>query len=169
MEATLTPPQCPRCGSSFVRRIRPQAPGEYLLRLVHVYPFQCQVCSNRFTKYQTEDQRTLSGSDRRSYERLATALRVTISAEGRESEGVASDLSMDGCSLRTTLKLEVGERLRLSLHPQEDTEPIVIERAVVRSLKPPLAGVQFVQFATRGRERLSRIVRRLLDDQRASA
>ena len=152
-----------------MRRTRPQAPGEYLLRLVHIYPFQCQVCSHRFTKYQAEEQRAQQASDRRSYDRVATALRVTIGGNTRAGEGVASDLSMDGCSLRTATTLAVGDELKLSLHPEGDAEPIVIERAVIRSIKPSMSGVQFLQFAVGGRERLSRIVRKMLGNQRASA
>ncbi|MGE3541227.1 MAG: PilZ domain-containing protein [Candidatus Tectimicrobiota bacterium] len=169
MEEAATSPQCPRCGSHFVRRIRPQSPGEHLLRLAHVHPFQCQVCASRFTKYQAEDQRTLPAPDRRIYERIATAMRVTITDNVRSAEGVASDLSLDGCSLRTTLQIAVGERLRLSLHPDGEAEPIIVDRAIVRSVQPPLAGVQFLQFGTRGRERLSRIVRKLLTQQQTSA
>ncbi len=169
MQATPTTHRCPRCGSDFVRRTRPQEPREYLLRLLHVYPFQCQVCSTRFTKYQTGEQRTQTPADRRNYQRIATALRVTISGDAGTGEGVAGDLSMDGCNLRTTLQFTVGDRLQLSLHPQGETEPIVIERALVRSVTSTSAGVQFVHFSARGRERLSRIVRQLLTDQRTSA
>lgn len=142
---------------------------EYLLRFIRVYPFQCQVCAHRFTKYQSSAQRALGRPDRRHYERVTTTMPVDIVGDRGEGEGVVVNLSLDGCSLRTPLKLSAGDRLDLSLYPQDKTTPVRIERAIVRSIKAPLVGIQFVQFPSRSRERLSRVIHKLLTQQGASA
>ena len=169
MQKTQTTPRCSRCGSTFVRQTRPQGPMEYLLSLVHAYPFQCQVCWRRFTVRQPGVRQTAHELDRRQYERLETSMPVTFSGEMGDGQGVTTDVSLDGCNLRTSVELSVGTQLRLQLRAAHEDRPIVVESAVVRSVRSPAVGVQFVQFHLGERERLSRLVQKLLNAHRASA
>lgn len=168
-EPQLTP-HCRRCGSPFVRPTSPRAPSEYLACLIRRAPYQCQVCAHRFQVPHAGRRASLEGPDRRHYDRLATCLPVTVSGEdGAEAAGVVTDLSLAGCQLHTRTPVAVGDALCVVLHPTDTDGPIVIERAVVRSVHPPAIGMQFVQFTGGGRAQLSQLVRTLLIAQHATA
>ena len=43
--------QCPKCGTDFVQRIRPDGVLERLACLLFIYPFRCQLCTHRFRAF----------------------------------------------------------------------------------------------------------------------
>lgn len=156
-------PHCPHCGSPFVRPTPPKAMNEYLLRFVRRVPFQCQVCARRFTVPNAEPRMAGATPDRRHFDRLATRLPATFVDEtGKEASGIITDLSLAGGQLQTRTQVARDASLRLVLHPAGAERPLVIERAIVRSVSPQTVGLQFLLFAPGDRARLSQLVRALL-------
>jgi hypothetical protein len=43
--------QCPRCQGTRLTRSRRRGPIEWLLRLIRVYPFRCDICGHRFRRF----------------------------------------------------------------------------------------------------------------------
>jgi c-di-GMP-binding flagellar brake protein YcgR len=109
-------------------------------------------------------------SDKRQFERLPTNVRATIVGPQGPSENLIKDLSLGGCTLQTTATLTKGAFLHLNLQPSKDDAAIVVETAMVRSVRSECVGLEFLEFEGDQKERLARFVRRLLlDRQTASA
>jgi c-di-GMP-binding flagellar brake protein YcgR len=101
-------------------------------------------------------------SDKRQFERLPTNVRATIvGAQGR-SEDLITDLSMGGCTLQTTATLTKGAFLHLNLQPSERESAIVVETAMVRSVRSERVGLEFLEFEGGQKERLAQFVCGLL-------
>ncbi len=95
-----------------------------------------------------------SESEARLAPRRATYIAVRIdSGEQLAGPAIASDLSADGAFVRTTTKLEPGERLALRLTLPTDSRPIEVAARVVRT-SPAGFGVRFEELAARDRARL---------------
>jgi hypothetical protein len=168
-EPELTP-HCPHCGSAFVRWTSPKAVNEYLLQFLHRVPLQCQICGHRFTVVHTESQKIGETPDRRHFDRIATRLPVTLVDEsGAETSATITDLSLVGCQLHTSTPVVPGASLCVVLSSGGMGRPIVIEHAVVRVVRAPTVGVQFMQFATGDRARLGQLVRKLLLERHTAA
>ena len=50
-------PQCPKCQNQKVFRIRRRGLIEWLVRIIHVYPFRCSACRTRF-RYHVKRRRS---------------------------------------------------------------------------------------------------------------
>ena len=69
---------------------------------------------------------------------------------------------MGGCTLQTATALTKGAFLHLNLQPSEREPAIVVETAMVRSVRPESVGLEFLEFEGGQKERLARFVRSLL-------
>lgn len=150
-------PQCPSCQSVYVRRTHRVGWLEHLLSFFYVYPFRCQLCSARFSQVQW-GIRYASQDDLRQYERIGIRFPVLFSSAKTVGKGVVTDISVGDCAIQTTLTLTQGDHLKLELYAKSGRPPIVVERAVIRSVRPGVIGVQFVEMADTEKARLNRLV-----------
>jgi hypothetical protein len=157
--------RCPNCGTPFVR-VAPQAGlMERVLQQVHVFPFRCQLCMNKFRAFHRDANRSAQDFDRRQYKRLPTSIQAQFLADNRmRSTNRITDISMDGCTLQTT-GLPRGTFLGLVLKPDQEHEAIRIETAMVCSVRPTSVGLRFLEIPLPDQRRLSRVVLGLLVSQ----
>ncbi|MDF0664583.1 MAG: PilZ domain-containing protein [Nitrospira sp.] len=152
---------CPACGASKIRLAHRRSLSDILLGGLTIYPFRCQLCADRF--------RTFLGrrtpNPRRSFERVAVSFPVWFKPRRSSAysevgyEGVIDNLSIRGCRIRSTAPIRVGSRLEMEFQHSNDSFPITIDEAVVRSLSNGAIGLRF----TRLRRSDERRIRQLID------
>ena len=107
---------CPICGGSFVRVTYRDGMLERLLGRVNVFPFRCQLCTNRFRAYCAGARDNTQVFDRRQYTRLPASIEVQV-LDSNQSTNRITDISMDGCNLADDGILEGGlYRIALEAH-----------------------------------------------------
>jgi hypothetical protein len=156
---------CPICGNSFVRVTYQEGRVERLLSRVNVFPFRCQLCTNRFRAYYSGARHNTQAFDRRQYARL----RASIEAQVLDYKQPAvtnriTDISMDGCTLQAT-GLRKGSFLELILKPTVEEESIRIETAIVCSVRPLSMGIRFLEVPPEHYRRLAQVILGLLVGQ----
>lgn len=161
-------PHCPQCGTPFVRVTHHQGRLEPLLRWFSVYPFRCQVCTNRFVALRRGIKDATQSFDRREYKRLPTHFPAVFAANQLSLDEVVTDLSMGGCSVRTTQPLARGTFVELLLKPSTREPGIKVETAIVCCVRPSAVGVKFLELEPQEKTRLSRVVHSLLLSQTAA-
>ncbi len=161
-------PECPQCHADAARRILPSGPVERLLDFLSIRSFRCQLCAHRFRRPALAVEHGLLLSDQRQFERLPTSVRAII-AGAQEHEDVITDLSMGGCTLRTTTPLTKGTFLHLGVKASADEPPIMVETAMVRSVRRETVGLQFLEFEETQKERLGRFIGDLLLARRTAS
>jgi hypothetical protein len=150
-------PQCPSCQSIYVRRAHRVGIIEQVLSAFYVYPFRCQLCSVRFSSFQW-GVRYDKQEDMRQYERIGVHFPVLFRSAQTTGKGVITDVSVADCALETTLPLKQGDALKLELYPKSGRPPIVVEKAVIRSIRKATVGVQFLEVSDTDKARLNRLV-----------
>ena len=155
-------PECPQCHADIARRIVPSGPGERFLNFFSIYSFRCQLCAHRYRKFVVGTDGLALSSDKRQFERLPTNIRAIIVGTQGRSEDLITDLSMGGCTLQTTTPLIKGAFLHLNLEPPDHESAILVETAMVRSVRPQAVGLEFLEFEGGHKERLARFVHGLL-------
>ena len=155
-------PECPQCHATIVRRINQPGPVERLFNFFSIYSFRCQLCAHRYRRLSVGANTVAAISEKRQFERLPTNVRAIIVGPQGRSEDLITDLSMGGCTLQTTASLTKGAFLHLNLQPSGDESAIVVETAMVRSVRPGGVGLEFLEFEGEQKDRLARFVRRLL-------
>ena len=150
-------PKCPRCQSIYVRRTHRVGTLEQLISTFYVYPFRCQLCSARFTFFQW-GVRYSQQEDLRQYERIGVQFAVLFSSSQTVGKGVATDVSVADCAFETPLTLKQGDTLKLELYAKSGRPPIVVEKAVIRSIRKGIVGVQFTEVSENDKARLHRFV-----------
>ena len=154
--------KCPNCARAFVRRVSRTGLGERLLSVFYVYPFKCQLCGYRFRFFQWGVRYFRVEEDRREYDRMEMSFPVTFASEDASGDGTLMNVSMGGCSLKTQAQLSMGAIIKLTLQVSSDIPPVVVDAAVVRSVRAGGVGVEFLQWQQSERERLQLFVRGLL-------
>jgi len=132
-----------------------------LLSKVFYHPFRCQVCRQRFRAWQRGGS---SGAitDQREYERLAMNFPFSFSGDAGSGTGTVSDISINGCAFVSDTRLAENCVLRLALRISPELEPVAIEAAVARHVRPDgRVGVEFLRMEPRERERLELFIRGL--------
>ena len=158
-------PHCPICGNSFVRLTYQEGRIERLLSRVHVYPFRCQLCTNRFRAFYAGARHKTQTFDRRQYTRLATSIEAQIlDYKQPVMTNRITDISMDGCTLQAT-GFPKGAFLELVLKPTVEEQTIHIEAAMVCSVRPLSMGVRFLEIPPEHYRRLAQVVLGLLVGQ----
>ena len=155
-------PECPQCHATIVRRISQPGPVERLFNFFSIYSFRCQLCAYRYRRLSVGANNVAPISEKRQFERLPTNVRAIIGGPQGRSENLITDLSMGGCTLQTGATLTKGAFLHLNLQPSGDESAIVVETAMVRSVRPECVGLEFLEFEGEQKDRLARFVRSLL-------
>lgn len=157
---------CPKCGKDFVRRTLRKGAHEHVLSVIYVYPFRCQLCAHRFLRMEPGRRYNESTVDKRQYERVDATFPVTFVGDKTSGAGTVSRLSLSGCELQTPLKLMEGMMFNLRLQPPGISPSINIETAIVRSVRPPVAGLEFLRSNPAEQFRLIQFVSGLLTANR---
>jgi len=150
-------PACPRCGEAHLRRAHRENIGERLLSLAYVYPFRCQLCGHRFLAMQWGQRYARRYGDRREYERYATRFPVTFPLGTEEGHGMVRELSIDGCTVETTVPLRPGSGLSLTMSPSPG-ETVTVAHCLVRTVTAGRLGIQFVQLSVAEHDALRRVM-----------
>ena len=150
-------PQCPSCQSIYVRRAHRIGILERAISLFYVYPFRCQLCSTRFSNFQW-GVRYDKQEDLRQYERIGVRFPVLFTSARTTGKGMITDISVADCAVESQVALKVGDTLKLELYAKAGRTPIVIEKAVVRSIRKSTAGIQFTDVSEADQARLNRLV-----------
>jgi PilZ domain-containing protein len=165
----MADPNCPNCSRDYVARVARVGFAEDLLSLFYIYPFKCQLCGHRFSALRWGVRYLRMEEDRREYERLATVFPLTFDSDHGAGGGMASDLSMSGCTFRAeSSQPKEGDVLSMRLQVAKDLEPIDVQ-AVVRNVRPDHVGVEFLRFQETDKERLQLFIRDLLGRRAADA
>jgi c-di-GMP-binding flagellar brake protein YcgR len=77
-------------------------------------------------------------------------------------QGGILDISMGGCMFHTEARLREGSILQMGLDLPDESSPVNVEAAIVRSVRPGRAGVEFLRIEHGQRERLQRFIRGLI-------
>ena len=159
------PVHCPACETPFVRVTSQEGTIGRLLKRMNLFPFHCQLCTNRFHAFRPGIRNASHVFDRRQYKRLETNF-PAISIVGKPlAENVVMDLSIDGCTLRTSSPLAQGSFVELHLKPLRNQKAIKVETAMVCSVHPPSMGVKFLEVNSDDKRRLSQVVFSLLSSR----
>jgi c-di-GMP-binding flagellar brake protein YcgR len=156
---------CPICGASFVRVTYQEGRVERLLGRVNVFPFRCQLCTNRFRAFYSGARHNTQAFDRRQYTRLMASIEAQIFDHKQlPLTNQITDISMDGCTLHTT-GFPKGSFIELVLKPTEEGEMIRIETAMVCSVHQSSMGIRFLEIPPEDHRRLGQVVLGLLVGQ----
>lgn len=150
-------PQCPSCQSIYVRRAHRIGMIERALSVFYVYPFRCQLCSARFSNFQW-GVRYDKQEDMRQYERIGVRFPALFTSTRTTGKGFITDISVADCALESHVALKVGDAMKLELYAKAGRTPIVIEKAVIRSIRKSTAGIQFTDVSESDQARLNRLV-----------
>ena len=156
---------CPSCGTSFVRVTSNEGVVEKALNHIRMFPFRCQLCTNRFRAFYLSARQSTQEFDRRQFKRLATAMDAqVIDNKQLPFTNRITDISMGGCAILTE-GLAKGAFVELVLKSSAEGEGIRIETAMVCSVRPESVGIQFLEFHPDEQRRLSQVVLGLLVGQ----
>jgi len=155
---------CSICGTSFICVTYPEGRVERLLSRLNVFPFRCQLCTNRFRAFYTGMRHNTQAFDRRQYKRLTASIEAQVFDHKQLTvTNRIIDISMDGCTLQTTA-FPKGAFIELVLKPTEE-ETIHIETAMVCSVRPLSMGIRFLEIPPEHYRRLAQVVLGLLVGQ----
>jgi len=157
---------CPKCGKDFIRRTLRTGTRELLLSVFYVYPFRCQLCAHRFLRFEPGRRYNESAIDKRQYERVPIKFPVTFVGEKASGAGTVTHLSLGGCALESSLTLMEGMMFNLRLQPPDVSPAITVETAIVRSVRPPVAGLEFLRQSPTEQYRLIQFMAGLLTAHR---
>ena len=158
----MTSIKCPNCAREFGRRVSRAGLAEGFLRLVYVYPFKCQLCGHRFRSFQRSVRDVAVEEDRRGYDRMERKFPITFSGEDISGEGLILDVAMGGCTFATRSDLAIGMTVKMDLRISAAVPPVIVEAAVVRSIRAGIVGVEFVGWQESERERLELFITGML-------
>ena len=158
-------PHCPRCSQDIVQRVRRQGLLDHLLSIAYIYPFRCQVCFHRFRTFQWGVRYVKQALEKRQQDRIVTRFQITFAGNGIDGSGMVTLVSLGGCAIETDAKLSSGQILQLQLKTSDRDPAVAVDAAVVRGVRSPVVGLQFLRFRTEERERLSQFVRSLRGTQ----
>lgn len=156
---------CPNCGTPFVRVTSNEGTVERLLSRFNMFPFRCQLCTNRFRAFYSGARQSTQEFDRRQFKRLPASIEAHVHDDKQlPFTNRITDISMDGCTLIMT-GLPKGTFLELVMKPISENEEIRIETAMVCSVRPSSVGLKFLEVAEPDKQRLSQVVLGLLVGQ----
>ncbi len=156
---------CPICRAPFVRVTYQEGRGERLLSRVNLFPFRCQLCTNRFRAFYSGARHNTQAFDWRQYTRLTASIEAQVFDHKQPPlTNQITDISMDGCTLQTT-GFPKGAFIELVLKPTVEEETIHIETAMVCSVRPLSIGIRFLEIPPEHYRRLAQVVLGLLVGQ----
>jgi PilZ domain len=159
MPSTTSTLTCPTCYAAKVRLAARKGLSDALLGGLTIYPFRCQLCADRFRKFLG----CRTSNPRRSFERVNVSFPVWFkprrsSFDEMGMEGLIDNLSIRGCRIRTTAPVTIGARLELEFQYSNDSFPVTIEEAVVRSSADGVIGLRFTRLLRSEERRIRPIV-----------
>ncbi len=94
------------------------------------------------------------GKETRQFPRVEVKFKITLAFKGEQTEGAGTliNLSMGGCAIKSTTRVEKGAFLDLSLQLSGTDQPLRIEAAGVRWIQPGAFGVEFYKIKTEKEE-----------------
>jgi len=158
-------PACPHCGIFLVKKVSRRGLREYLLSVLTVGPFRCQVCTHRFLAF-----RWLPATNtKREYNRISVRYQMLLSSAREDDQiqcegGALVDISIRGCAIKSNVPLHKGTILRLQIRPTDQEPPIEIDIAAVRTVTGRRIGLEFVKISPEEESRLRRLLLPLLHD-----
>ncbi len=167
--------RCPRCGKNFVRRVQREGLAEIMASAAYLYPFSCQLCAHRFRVWQWGIRDTKQPIDQRQYERISVNFPMAFVTDAGRGNGTALDISMGGCAFKTEPAPQPGAIVQLQLHAPGLERPLIVEAAVVRSVRSMYVGTEFLRLRSQEQYRLTQFAasiltaRRLKDDAASQA
>jgi PilZ domain len=156
-------PACPHCGILLVKKAPRRGVREYLLSLLAIGPFRCQVCTHRFLSFMW-----LPGTNTsREYSRISVRYPVQLSPAREDEkfqseEGTLLDISIRGCAIRSDVPLHKGTLLCLQIRLADQEPPIEIDIATVRTVTGRRLGLEFVRIRHEEEARLRKLLLALL-------
>lgn len=148
---------CPQCWGTLARRSHQNGLLERMLSAICVYPFRCQLCGRRFFALQW-DSASRRETDTREYHRNLVQIPVLLSGQYGEFLGTTIDLSFGNCTLLASGPFREGSRWCARLLLPSDPHPVIVKDAVVRTVHNQQIGMEFLQFASSGKQRFSRFI-----------
>ncbi|HZC80504.1 MAG TPA: PilZ domain-containing protein, partial [Nitrospiraceae bacterium] len=159
-------PACPQCGIKVVKPAPRRGLREYLLSVLTIGPFRCQVCTHRFLAFMWWPGTNTS----RDYNRVPVRFPVLLCPApvvGEDDplqleEGTLLDISIRGCAIKSTVPLHKGKLLRLKIQMTVQEPPIEIDVATVRTVTGRRVGLEFVKIRQEEEARLRRLLMTLM-------
>lgn len=167
----MTPP-CPKCGKYFTKRVLIEGAEDPTSTLAGMYAYRCQLCSELFRARKPNPQAApapqssanaeLTNITNRQYVRVNAKFPVTFVLSKLRQEGTVTEIALGGCSLEANVVLAIGAKFRMDILISENEPPLVVDQALVRSVRPTGFGIQFMEFQEAEKVRLGRVLERLL-------
>jgi hypothetical protein len=154
---------CPDCCGTLARRSHRNGLAETMLSAVFVDPFRCQICGRRFFALQWGLRHRWGfvnhrETDAREYHRHPVQIPALLSGRHGEYLGTTTDLSVGNCTLSASGPFHEGSRWSARLLLPSDPHPVIVSDAVVRTAHSRQIGLEFLQFASSGKQRFSRFI-----------
>ena len=156
---------CPACGTPFVRVTSGSSLVEKALNRFHVFQFRCQLCTTRFRARRPGNRQTSQAFDRREYRRLRANFVASLVLDQPAVDGLVTDISMGGCTLRATTPLPRGTFVKVLLRAPGGQPDIKVDAAMICSIQPLSIGVKFLEFDPDDKQRMGQLVLDLLASQ----
>ncbi|MBX3320271.1 MAG: PilZ domain-containing protein [Nitrospira sp.] len=96
--------------------------------------------------------------ERRQHRRVSTQVKSLLRTNSHEVEGKATDLSMGGARIESSLDVEPGKSIVVKLLMAGDDVPIVIEQAQVQWSVDRTFGVRFLDVQQQDRDELEALI-----------
>ncbi len=172
-------PQCPKCGKYFTKRVLIEGAENPTSTMAGMYAYRCQLCSEQFRAKKpdlnapaaavpavgvpkTSKDAELTKVDARQYVRVNAKFPVTFVVGKIGQEGTVTEIALGGCSLEANVVLAIGAKFRMDILIANNEPPLVINQALVRSIRQTGFGIQFMEIQDAEKERLSRVLEKLL-------
>lgn len=165
-------PQCPKCGKYFTKRVLMEEAEDPTSTMQGMYAYRCQLCAELFRARKPPLQPTppppdskdaeLSKLTARQYVRVAVKFPVAFTVSKLRQEAIITEIALGGCSLEANVVLAIGAKFRMEIRISDSEPPLVIQQALVRSVRPTGFGIQFLEIQDAEKERLGRLLEKLL-------
>lgn len=159
-------PQCPKCSKYFTKRVTDWATEDQTETATGMFAYRCQLCAELFRARRPGTVETNEGeltkTDSRQYVRVTARFPATFSVGRITQAGTVTEIALGGCSLEAEVVLALGAKLKMELRVVESEPPILIEVALVRSIRPTGFGIQFMEIHPDEQKRLGEVLEGLL-------
>lgn len=145
---------CPRCHKERALQAWPQSPRELAAALIGMLPFQCGHCCHRFLTRRVRKAGSLAPMDRREHLRIPVRLCLSFSGGKVRGEGIAMDLSLGGCIIKSETQVHVDDIFYLEIVIDESESPIEVA-AMVRSVSARGIAFKFLRKAQENKRLLA--------------